>query len=127
MDVNFKLKQKAKGFNDALLLNGLVYMVTDEKLQDHLTHCSKTNQIAEVCLNCDCSYLSNICISNCSIRSTLVVQRSTPLVRHTQSTPRDTPLPVLVGWIVHDMVSRDRTALLICSEVNGKKSSVVLL
>ena len=57
MDANFKLKQKARGFNDPPLSNGLVYMVADEKLQDHLTHCSKTGQVAEVSiLNCDGTY-----------------------------------------------------------------------
>ena len=48
MDANFKLKQKARGFNDPSLSNGLIYMVADEKLQDHLTHCSMIGQVAEV-------------------------------------------------------------------------------
>ena len=47
MDANFKLKQKARGFNDPSLSNGLIYMVADEKLQDHLTHCSMIGQVAE--------------------------------------------------------------------------------
>ena len=56
MDANFKLKQKDRGFDDPPLSNGLVYMVADRKLQEHLTHCSKTGQVAEVNnLNCDCS------------------------------------------------------------------------
>ena len=48
MDTNFKLKQKDRGFSDPPLSNGLVYMVTNEKLQDHLAHCSKSKQVAEV-------------------------------------------------------------------------------
>lgn len=56
MDANFKLKQKERGFNDAPLSNGLVYMVSNEKLQDHLAHCSKKGLITDVsALNCDSS------------------------------------------------------------------------
>ena len=61
MDANFKLKQKARGFSDPLLSNGLIYMVADEKLQDHLTDCLKRGQNAEVSvlyLNCDGTYLT---------------------------------------------------------------------
>ena len=54
MDANFKLKQKERGFNDPPLSNGLVYMVANEKLQEHLADCSNTGQITEVGpLNCD--------------------------------------------------------------------------
>lgn len=48
MDANFKLKQKDRGFNDPPLSNGLVYMVANEKLRDHLAHCSTTGQVSEV-------------------------------------------------------------------------------
>lgn len=50
MDANFKLKQKERGFSDPPLANGLAYMVPNDRLQDHLTHCSTTGQIKEVSL-----------------------------------------------------------------------------
>lgn len=50
MDANFKLKQKERGFSDPPLSNGLAYMVPNQKLEEHLSHCSKTGQIAEVSL-----------------------------------------------------------------------------
>jgi hypothetical protein len=94
MDANFKLKQKERGFVDPPLSNGLVYMVSDEKLQAHLTHCSETGQIAEVSdLNCDGSHRDLIP----SIRSIVVVLRSMRLVRPTRSTLKGTLSPVLVG------------------------------
>ena len=48
MDANFKLKQKERGFNDPPLSNGLAYMVSNEKLADHLAHCSANGLIKEV-------------------------------------------------------------------------------
>ena len=48
MDANFKLKQKERGFSDPPLSNGLVYMVSNEKLMNHLVHCSKNVLIKEV-------------------------------------------------------------------------------
>lgn len=48
MDANFKLKQKQRGFKDPPLSNGLVYMVSDKKLQDHLAYCSDKGLTAEV-------------------------------------------------------------------------------
>lgn len=53
MDANFKLKQKERGFNDPPLSNGLAYMVSNEKLADHLAHCSANGSTKEVTLNCD--------------------------------------------------------------------------
>ena len=49
MDANFKLKQKARGFNDPPLSNGLAFMVPNGKLQAHLEHCSSNKLTAEVC------------------------------------------------------------------------------
>jgi len=40
MDANFKLKQKERGFSDPPLSNGLVYMVPNKKLEEHLAQCS---------------------------------------------------------------------------------------
>ena len=48
MDANFKLKQKERGFSDPPLSNGLAFMVSNDKLRDHLTHCSNTGQVTEV-------------------------------------------------------------------------------
>jgi len=54
MDANFKLKQKERGFSDPPLSNGLAYMVSNEKLEAHLAHCSEKGLIKEVSiLNCD--------------------------------------------------------------------------
>ena len=39
MDANFKLKQKERGFADPPLSNGYAYMVSHEKLLEHLTEC----------------------------------------------------------------------------------------
>lgn len=39
MDANFKLKQKERGFVDHPLANGFAYMVSDEKLLEHLADC----------------------------------------------------------------------------------------
>jgi hypothetical protein len=50
MDANFKLRQKERGITDPPLSNGLAYMVPDGKLKEHLRHCSKVGQIAEVSL-----------------------------------------------------------------------------
>jgi len=36
MDANFKLKQKERGFTDPPLANGFAYMVSNEKLLEHL-------------------------------------------------------------------------------------------
>lgn len=47
MDANFKLKQKERGFSDPPLSNGLVYMVPNKMLQDHLVHCSTEGLIKE--------------------------------------------------------------------------------
>lgn len=47
MDANFKLKQKERGFSDPPLSNGLAYMVSNERLQDHLAHCSTNGLIKE--------------------------------------------------------------------------------
>jgi hypothetical protein len=51
MDANFKLKQKDRGFSDPPLSNGLAYMVPNQKLQEHLSHCSKLGQTGEVSLS----------------------------------------------------------------------------
>ena len=51
MDANFKLKQKARGFSDPPLSNGLVYMIADEKLKSHLAHCSTIGQVTELSLS----------------------------------------------------------------------------
>ena len=48
MDVNFKLKQKERGFSDPPLSNGLVYMVPNEGLAKHLAVCSTKGLIKEV-------------------------------------------------------------------------------
>lgn len=48
MDANFKLKQKERGFTDPPLSNGLAYMVSDQRLQDHLAHCVNKGLTAEV-------------------------------------------------------------------------------
>jgi hypothetical protein len=52
MDANFKLKQKERGFSDPRLSNGLAFMISDEKLQGHLVHCSDKDLISEVWLCC---------------------------------------------------------------------------
>jgi hypothetical protein len=96
MDANFKLKQKQRGFDDPPLSNGLVYMVADKKLQEHLTHCSKTGQIAEVSiLNCDGSYHDSTL--DPSIRLIAAVLLTTRLVKPIQSTPRGTLSLVSAG------------------------------
>ena len=51
MDTNFKLKQKERGFSDPPLSNGLVYMVSSEKLMNHLAHCSMNGLIKEVSIS----------------------------------------------------------------------------
>jgi len=43
MDVNFKLKQKERGFSDPPLANGLAYMTLNNALQAHLTECVAKN------------------------------------------------------------------------------------
>ena len=48
MDVNFKLKQKERGFNDPPLSNGLAYMVPNKRLQDHLNQCAQKGLTTEV-------------------------------------------------------------------------------
>ena len=48
MDANFKLKQKERGFNNPALSNGLVYMVSNKQLQDHLTQCANKGLTVEV-------------------------------------------------------------------------------
>lgn len=48
MDANFKLKQKERGFNDPPLSNGLVYFVSNEKLANHLAHCSTKGLVKDV-------------------------------------------------------------------------------
>jgi hypothetical protein len=48
MDANFKLRQKERGITDPPMSNGLAFMVADGKLKDHLAHCAKVGQIAEV-------------------------------------------------------------------------------
>ena len=45
MDANFKLKQKERGFKDPPLSNGLMFMVANDKLQEHLAQCSKTKEL----------------------------------------------------------------------------------
>ena len=49
MDVNFKLKQKDRGFKDPPLFNGLAHMVSDTALKAHLVECASKNLISEVC------------------------------------------------------------------------------
>ena len=39
MDANFKLKQKERGFADPPLVNGFAYMVSNQKLLEHLADC----------------------------------------------------------------------------------------
>ena len=39
MDANFKLKQKERGFTDPPLADGFAYMVSNEKLHEHLASC----------------------------------------------------------------------------------------
>jgi len=48
MDANFKLKQKERGFSDPPLSNGLAYMISNERLQEHLIHCTNKGLITEV-------------------------------------------------------------------------------
>ena len=48
MDANFKLKQKERGFNDPPLSNGLAFMVSNERLRDHLTQCTDKGLTTEV-------------------------------------------------------------------------------
>jgi len=48
MDANFKLKQKERGFSDPPLSNGLSSMVSTEKLEAHLVHCSAKGLMKEV-------------------------------------------------------------------------------
>jgi len=52
MDANFKLKQKERGFNDPPLSNGLMFMVANDKLQEHLAHCLKKKALT-----------TNVCVS----------------------------------------------------------------
>ena len=40
MDANFKLKQKERGFVDPPLANGFAYMVSNERLLEHLAQCN---------------------------------------------------------------------------------------
>ena len=40
MDANFKLKQKERGFVDPPLANDYAYMVSNEKLMNHLAECN---------------------------------------------------------------------------------------
>lgn len=39
MDTNFKLKQKERGFSDPPLANGYAYMVSNNRLINHLKEC----------------------------------------------------------------------------------------
>ena len=48
MDVNFKLKQKERGFADPPLSNGLAYMISDTELKAHLAECVVKNLTSEV-------------------------------------------------------------------------------
>jgi len=48
MDANFKLKQKERGFADPPLSNGLVFMVANWKLQEHLADCLKKKLTSDV-------------------------------------------------------------------------------
>jgi len=48
MDANFKLKQKERGFSDPPLSNGLVYMVSNEKLAKHLNRSSANGLVKDV-------------------------------------------------------------------------------
>ena len=41
MDANFKLKQKDRGFSDPPLADGLLYMIADRTLKEHLAECEK--------------------------------------------------------------------------------------
>ena len=124
MDANFKLKQKERGFTDPPLSNGLVFMVANERLRDHLADCSKTKQIAEVSVfNRDGSYH----LLNSSIRSTHAVLHSMRSPRLTRSTPRGMRLLALVGLIARGMVSSDQMALSTYSEANSKSSCFVFL
>ena len=51
MDANFKLKQKERGFSDPPLSNGLMFMLANDKLQEHLAHCSKAKLTSDVCIS----------------------------------------------------------------------------
>ena len=48
MNVNFKLKQKERGFSDPLLVNGLAYMISNDMLKAHLADCVAKNLTSEV-------------------------------------------------------------------------------
>jgi len=79
MDANFKLKQKERGFSDPPLSNGLAYMVSNERLQDHLNHCTNKGLTMEVS---DLELMgSDTHINFLSIRSTLVAPLSTQSAR----------------------------------------------
>ena len=47
MDANFKLKQKERGFIDPPLANGFAYMVSNEKLHEHLANCKDTKVLQD--------------------------------------------------------------------------------
>ena len=47
MDVNFKLKQKERGFSDPPLANGFAYMVLNKTLLDHLAQCKEAKELKD--------------------------------------------------------------------------------
>lgn len=47
MDANFKLKQKERGFTDPPLANGFAYLVSNDKLLDHLAECKKNKDLKD--------------------------------------------------------------------------------
>ena len=57
MDANFKLKQKDRGFTDPPLANGYAYMVSNEKLLNHLADCADKKDLKDdVCLSLNSFY-----------------------------------------------------------------------
>jgi hypothetical protein len=52
MDANFKLKQKERGFTDPPLANGFAYMVSNERLLDHLARCRDGKVLKDEVYSC---------------------------------------------------------------------------
>jgi len=65
MDTNFKLKQKERGFSNPPLSNRLIYMISNEWLKDHLTHCANRGLVTEVReLEFNCKAMLNLYLSD---------------------------------------------------------------
>ena len=52
LNANFKLKQKNLGFTDPPLANGLLYMIADSMLKEHLVECNKNRLNQDVSATC---------------------------------------------------------------------------